>query len=95
MSAKVTVDEDNPTWTEADFERARPASEVLPSDVLAAFRPRGRPKAAVKKVAVKLRLDPDVLEGYRARGERWQTLMNSVLREGLSQQRGVEKKKRA
>ena len=63
--------------------------------LLAAFRPRGRPKAAVKKVAVKLRLDPDVLEGYRARGERWQTLMNSVLREGLSRQRGVEKKKRA
>ncbi len=43
----VVVDDDNPEWTDIDFRRARPASEVLAPDVLAAFaRKRGRPKGA-------------------------------------------------
>jgi hypothetical protein len=30
-------DPDNPEWTAEDFARARPASEVLPPEVIAAF----------------------------------------------------------
>jgi len=40
----VVFDEDNPEWTEADFARARPASE-LPPHVLAVFNKGGRPPA--------------------------------------------------
>lgn len=75
-------DDENPTWTKEDFARARPGSEVLPPEVLAAFgRPRGRPKSAAPKVAVKLRLDPDVLDAFKAAGPGWQTRMNAALRD--------------
>jgi uncharacterized protein (DUF4415 family) len=42
---------------------------------------RGRPKAEVTKVPVKLRLDPDVLAVLRATGDGWQTRVNRILRE--------------
>ena len=81
-------DDDNPEWTEADFARARPGSEVLPPEVIAVFgRPRGRPKSASPKVAVKLRLDPDVLEAFKADGPGWQTRINAALRTAAGKRR--------
>lgn len=75
-------DDENPEWTEADFARARPGSEVLPPEVLALFgKPRGRPKSEAPKVAVKLRLDPDVLAAFKATGAGWQTRINATLRD--------------
>ncbi len=50
-------------------------------------RRRGRPAgsvAAVTKVPVKLRLDPDVLAALRATGDGWQTRINDMLRASLS-----------
>lgn len=41
---------------------------------------RGRPKLAAPKVSVTLRLDPDVLERFRATGPGWQTRINAALR---------------
>lgn len=81
------VDE-NPEWTEADFARARPAAEVLPSEVLAAFgkgkrgRPIGWSKPNAKK-SITLRLDPDVIEAWRMSGPGWQSRMNAGLRQAL------------
>jgi uncharacterized protein (DUF4415 family) len=40
---------------------------------------RGRPPSPSPKQAVKLRLDPQILEAFRATGPGWQTLMNAVL----------------
>jgi uncharacterized protein (DUF4415 family) len=44
---------------------------------------RGRPKAAVTKQPVKLRLDADVLSALRASGDGWQTRVNETLRASL------------
>ena len=41
---------------------------------------RSRPKAAITKTSVTLRLDPDVLETFRATGKGWQSRMNAALR---------------
>ncbi len=41
---------------------------------------RGRPKSDAPKEAVSLRLDPDVLEHYRAQGPGWQSRINADLR---------------
>ena len=41
---------------------------------------RGRPKAAITKTSVTLRLDPDVLDTFRATGKGWQSRMNAALR---------------
>jgi uncharacterized protein (DUF4415 family) len=72
-------DEDNPEWTEEMFARAlRP--EELPPEVLAAFpRTRGRPVKARPKIRVAVRLDPDVVDHFRATGPGWQTRINDAL----------------
>ena len=41
---------------------------------------RGRPKSAAPKVSATLRLDPDVLDSFRATGPGWQSRINAALR---------------
>lgn len=41
---------------------------------------RGRPKSAVRKVSTTIRLDPDVVEAFKAEGAGWQSRMNEALR---------------
>ena len=41
---------------------------------------RGRPKSAAPKVSTTLRLDPDVLDSFRAGGPGWQSRINAALR---------------
>jgi uncharacterized protein (DUF4415 family) len=81
----ISQDPDSPGWTDADFARARPATEVLREHLSAAaakelLRPRGRPKAATRKVAISLRVDAEVLEHFKRAGGGWQTRMNETLR---------------
>ena len=70
INAGALLDEDNPPLTDSE---------------LAQFKPmRGRPVSANPKVAVKVRLDADVLEKLRASGKGWQTRVNNVLRDYVS-----------
>lgn len=78
--------DNNPAWGETEFARARPAEEVLPElfrkDAAAKMvKPRGRPKSANPKTPLKLRIDPDVVDAYKAQGDGWQTRMNDALRD--------------
>ena len=41
---------------------------------------RGRPKSANKKLLVSVRYSPEVITYFKATGEGWQSLMDSVLR---------------
>ena len=41
---------------------------------------RGRPKADVTKVSTTIRLDPDVIEAFKADGAGWQSRINDALR---------------
>ena len=43
-------------------------------------RPIGRPKKVAPKVAVNIRLDPEVLAYFRATGRGWQSRINEALR---------------
>jgi uncharacterized protein (DUF4415 family) len=85
------IDDENPEWTEADFAAARPASDVLPSalyDTLTKRKPGQRgPGKRPAKVAVTLRLDPDVIEAFKAEGAGWQTRINDALRRAASGKR--------
>jgi uncharacterized protein (DUF4415 family) len=85
MAAKPKFDpelhDENPEWTKRDFARAKPASEVLPPDVMAQFKNKGgRPRIENPKQAVKLRIDADVLARFRESGPGWQTRINGILR---------------
>ena len=75
--------DENPEWTEADFARARPASEVHGKAFAAGLvRRRGRPALAEsdRKAKVNIRLSPDVLAALRATGAGWQTRVDQALR---------------
>lgn len=81
----VVFDDENPEWTQADFDRARPVSD-FPALAAAFPKARGRPVGstkAVRKEQIALRIDADVLEKYKASGRGWQTRMNEVLKAGL------------
>ncbi len=77
-------DDDLPEWTEDQFARAqfsiggkiiRPAQGTLTKP--------GRPPSANPKRQVTLRLDPDVIEKFRATGKGWQSRINAELRKAL------------
>jgi len=79
------VNDENPEWTGEDFARAKPASEVLPrlfgpKVAEQMLKPRGRPKSPDSKVAISLRVAPDVLERWKASGAGWQTRMAESLK---------------
>ena len=44
---------------------------------------RGRPKEMVTKVSTTLRLDPEVLDRFKADGPGWQGRMNAALRKAV------------
>jgi uncharacterized protein (DUF4415 family) len=75
-------DAENPEWTAEDFARARPAAEVIPDIVAVARRGRGPQKRPTKRL-VSIRLDPDLIEHFRARGRGWQARINNTLRKAV------------
>lgn len=50
-------------------------------------RPRGRPFAEQPKVALNIRLDPEILDAFKSGGPGWQTRINYALKEWLSEHR--------
>ena len=74
---------DNPPLTEEEKKSARPFKEAFPEiadKMEKAVAARGRPKADVTKTPVTIRLDPDLLDHYKATGRGWQGRMNDDLR---------------
>jgi uncharacterized protein (DUF4415 family) len=69
----------SPPLTNEQLDRMRPASEVVPEIVAAYRRYRGVQKRPTKRL-VSLRLDPDVIDHFRARGPGWQVRINAALR---------------
>ena len=74
------IDDDNPEWTDADTQNAVPFGGLPPA---LQAKLRGRPRAALTKEPVKIRLDADVLAALRATGDGWQTRINDTLRASL------------
>ncbi|NTF31671.1 BrnA antitoxin family protein [Rhizobium skierniewicense] len=79
MSNKAVIDADNPEWTDADFERAKSASQL--PDGIASFFPktRGQQKAPTK-IPLSIRLSPEVVDHYKATGPGWQARIDDVLK---------------
>jgi uncharacterized protein (DUF4415 family) len=57
----------------------------LPTDEeLRNLRKAGRPKAAVTKERITIRLSPEVVERFRASGPGWQTRIDAALKDWLN-----------
>ena len=74
------IDYENPEWNAADIKGAVPLSG-LPASLQAKLR--GRPKAAVTKERITIRLSPDVVQPFRDTGDGWQTRIDAALRDWL------------
>ena len=79
-----TDPDDSPEWTEDHFRYAQLSvgGKVIREAVGTWTKP-GRPPSENPKKQVTLRLDPDVLEKFRATGKGWQSRINAELRKAL------------
>lgn len=78
-------DEDTPEWTDDQLDRAERAvggAVVRPADGTLT-RPGRPPLGAAAKRQVTLRLDPDVIDRFRAGGPGWQGRINEALRNAV------------
>ena len=75
-SAKPVITEDCPELSEAQLKNFKPWYEVHPngSDMY---------KVSVKKTAINLRIDSDVLAALKATGKGYQTKINNILRKAV------------
>lgn len=71
---------DNPEWTEEDFKKAKPFAEAFPELMASINRARGRPPVEHPRKQISLRLDPDVIDKFKATGKGWQSRINDVLK---------------
>lgn len=70
---------DNPKLTTEELAAMRPASEVSEVYDLLPKRGRGRPRLPDAKVNFTMRIEPALLEAYRATGDGWQVRMHDAL----------------
>ena len=68
--------------TAADIKTFKRGSAALPASLRAKTGVRG-PQKAPTKIALSLRLSPQVVEAFRASGEGWQTRIDVVLADWL------------
>jgi uncharacterized protein (DUF4415 family) len=80
----IASDPDNPELTDEQIAGLRPFDEVLPALAESARRGPGRPKLDKTLEAVTLRLDPTVVEHFRAQGADWRKRMARVLAKAAS-----------
>ncbi|WP_041795051.1 BrnA antitoxin family protein [Pararhodospirillum photometricum] len=78
--------DDAPELTEAWFADAvrfkgGESVEEIVARVQGTASKGGRPRSPTPKKTVNLRLDPDVLDHFRAQGPGWQTRINLILRD--------------
>ena len=73
---------DNPPMTDEELAGFRRGPTMQDPDLSADIKSRGgRPKSAVKRVPISLRVEPEVLAAFKATGPGWQTRMNEALAE--------------
>lgn len=77
------IAEDPDDFELPDGAQLVPFAAALPELAESIRRGRGRPPTGKARKPVTLRLDPDVLEKFRATGPGWQSRINEALRKAL------------
>jgi len=83
VTEAALADRDARPLDETRLARMQPASATDAADLNRRVRGRGRPTLDAPKRLVSLRLDPEVIDRFRATGPGWQSRINEVLREHL------------
>jgi len=71
ITTAAMSDPDSIPLTDEEWETVKPLARI------------GRPKAAVTKERITIRLSPDVVGAFRATGDGWQTRVDAALRDWL------------
>ena len=88
MSRKLkepAFDDENPEWTKADFARATNwprglgLKDLKPAELDRLVGKRG-PQKAPTKIPVSIRLSPEVITHFKAKGPGWQSRIDEALR---------------
>jgi len=89
-------DPDNPEWTREMFRKARPMTDFpemlaglleASEKLRAQKRARGRPRLEHPKIQVTLRLDHEIVSGFKEDGPGWQGRMNEELKKAVKRRR--------
>lgn len=72
-----------------DYNDAKPFSTLSASLQSKLTSLRGRPKAAVTKERISIRLSPEVVAQFRASGDGWQTRIDTALKDWLKTHQSV------
>jgi uncharacterized protein (DUF4415 family) len=78
-------DDDNPEWTKADFAKAAKFAkgvrlkDLKPSELARVVAKRG-PQKTPTKIPVSIRLSPEVVKHFQAKGPGWQSRIDDALR---------------
>jgi uncharacterized protein (DUF4415 family) len=80
IQALIASDPDAPEATDDELARARPFAEAHPDLMESIRRARGRPPVAHPRKQVSLRLDPAIIDKFKAGGKGWQSRINEALR---------------
>ena len=80
IQALIARDPDAPEATDEELAQAKPFAEAFPDLMESIRRSRGRPPVAHPRKQVSLRLDPAIIDKFKAGGKGWQTRINEALR---------------
>jgi uncharacterized protein (DUF4415 family) len=80
IQAQIAEDPDDWISSDEEFAQAKPFAEVFPDLMASIRRARGRPPVAHPRKQVSLRLDPAIIDKFKAGGKGWQSRINEALR---------------
>jgi len=86
IQMQIANDPESLELTKEELNQARPFKEMFPelaAKMEAEIAKRGRPKQEKTKTIITVRLDPEVVDKYRAKGKGWQSQMNQDLRRAV------------
>ena len=70
-----------------DFKHMRPASKVLPDELLSVLPKRGRPPISNPKKQLTIRLNSEIIDFFKSNGKGWQTEINKILQNHIDSHR--------
>jgi uncharacterized protein (DUF4415 family) len=83
IQKRIASDPENPELTDEQLAKGRPFRDAFPDLAVSIEREkakRGRPKVESPREQISVRLDPEIVQHYKATGKGWQSRMNDDLR---------------
>ena len=81
VQSMIASDPDNPELTDSQAAKRQSFAQAFPDLAESIKRSRGRPRLVNAKQAITLRLDPEIVERFKAKGDDWRSQMAQALKD--------------